>query len=259
MKQLSEMKWNEFETMSESDAVGLADEVCSVKQHQVYFIEAGGYFGLIALVFKNGHNIKYAADSELHHRGYSKEKTKNIILKGMKKKLFTDQELEDGSAVVDYETYQAASYYVRNYYILRFNYESAFYIPNGHTAAENKAREDSLKGLVYNPYSFCYMNASDAAVSSATQKGMLEAIESAWDEIQKSNTAALKKAFLREMYNHEYSINLDPDRETLAAFGLPWNFKSDNVDDMLSYLKYNDDQKRAYYEAARECLKNSNY
>ena len=77
-KKLSEMKWNEFEAMSESDAVRLADEVCSVKQHQIYFIEAGGYFGLVALVFKNGHNIKYAADSELHHRGYSKEKTRTL-------------------------------------------------------------------------------------------------------------------------------------------------------------------------------------
>ena len=43
MKQLSEMKWNEFETMSESDALGIADEVCNVKQHQIYFIESGGF------------------------------------------------------------------------------------------------------------------------------------------------------------------------------------------------------------------------
>ena len=259
MKQLSEMKWDEFESMNESDAVSVADEVCSVKQHQIYFIEAGGYFGLIALVFKNGHNIKYAADSELHHRGHSKKEVKKIILKGMERALFTDDEMLSGSAVVNYDTYQAVKHYITNYYVLRYNYISAFYISNGHTAAENKAREDSLKGLVYNPYSFCYMSKKDASWCVNAQRQMLEATEAAWSEAQREDVNKLKNAFLHEMFNHEYSINWDPDRETLSAFGLPWNFKSDSVDDMLTYLKYNDDQKRAYYEARRECLNTSNY
>lgn len=259
MKKLEEMIWSDFENMTESDAVYFSEDHQTVKDHRVYFIEAGGYFGLIALVFKRGRNIKYAADSELHHRGHSKTEVKRIILKGLERALFTDDEMLSGSAVVDYETYQAVKHYIINYYGLRYNYISAFYISNGHTAEENRQREESLKGLVYNPYSFCYMSKKDASWCINAQRQMLEATEAAWSEAQREDVNKLKKAFLREMYNHEYAISWDPDRETLSAFGLPWNFKSNSVDDMLTYLKYNDDQKRAYYEAARECLKNSNY
>lgn len=63
----------DIETLTEAQAAEMAIEAATVKGHQVYFVDFGGYFGYSVLVFADGHYIKYANDYELHHSGKSRD------------------------------------------------------------------------------------------------------------------------------------------------------------------------------------------
>ncbi len=62
-----------IEALTENEARDLAVEHVILKEHDIYFVDFGGYFGYSYLVFKDGHSIHYANDYELHHKGKSKE------------------------------------------------------------------------------------------------------------------------------------------------------------------------------------------
>lgn len=73
MKNLNEMGIYDIEAMTEQEASNNASEEMSIKGHQIYFVNFGGYFGYSCLVFKNGKQIKYCNDYQLHHNGKTPE------------------------------------------------------------------------------------------------------------------------------------------------------------------------------------------
>ena len=106
----------DIEALTEEQAAAMAIETASVKGHQVYFVDFGGYFGYSVLVFADGHHIKYANDYELHHKDKSRDELQKFYLSSLSRKLFTADEME---TVSDYQDKQAKEYYIRNYYGLR--------------------------------------------------------------------------------------------------------------------------------------------
>ena len=47
----------EIEDLTEAQAAAMATESEIIKEHQIYFIDFGGYFGYSALVFADGQQI----------------------------------------------------------------------------------------------------------------------------------------------------------------------------------------------------------
>lgn len=76
----------DIEALTETQAAAMAIESVTVKGHQVYFVDFGGYFGYSALVFADGHYIKYANDYELHHQGKSRDELREFYLDSLSKK-----------------------------------------------------------------------------------------------------------------------------------------------------------------------------
>lgn len=56
----------------------MAEEVETIKDHTVYFVDFGGYFGFSACVCAEGQHIRYANDYELHHKGKSRDELREI-------------------------------------------------------------------------------------------------------------------------------------------------------------------------------------
>lgn len=110
------------------DAKELAIESMEIKEHECFFVDFGGYFGYSVLVFKNGKHVHYVDDFELHHtykvKESGKEALKQWYIKSLNRKLFTDIELIE--TVINYDEYERKNYFLRNYYIMRFDYISIF-------------------------------------------------------------------------------------------------------------------------------------
>jgi hypothetical protein len=59
------------------------------------------------------------------------------------------------------------------------------------------------------------------------------------------------KAFLYEMYNHEYAISWQGDWEVIRCFA---NVDGYSADDMLPKTGWSDEIKRAYRDASRKAM-----
>ena len=59
----------EIESIDQATASAMAQGHEIIKDHDVYFVDFGGYFGYSALVFAEGRHIYHANDYALHHRG----------------------------------------------------------------------------------------------------------------------------------------------------------------------------------------------
>ena len=248
-------EWNikEIESLSEDKAKEMAIETMVIKSHNIYFVDFKGYFGYSALVFKNNHQIYHANDYELHWSSLKgeREKLKEQFIKGLNRKLYTEEEL--GEPIKDYDDYTAKAYYLRNYYILQIDYITAWCIGD----KEQEELKKKVKDMVFNPISFCYVNKKDVPFCKR-QAELLCKLETLKDESEKSFDY-MKDAFLKEMYNHEYCINWDADVDTLSAFGnipreVTWN--SDyTLNDLFDALKFTDTQREAYKAARRQYYK----
>ena len=115
---------HDIEALTEKQAAEMATETETIKDHQIYFVDFGGYFGYSALVFADGHHIRHANDYELHHAGKSRDELREFYLDSLSKKLFTADEME---IVRDYQDKQAKEYYIRNYYGMRRDHISMFF------------------------------------------------------------------------------------------------------------------------------------
>ena len=113
---MNEYTIRDIEALTEEQAAAMAIEAAEIKEHRVYFVDFGGYFGYSALVFADGHHIKHADDYELHHAGKSRDELREFYINSLNKKLFTAGEME---TVTDYQDKQAKEYYIRNYYRMR--------------------------------------------------------------------------------------------------------------------------------------------
>lgn len=211
------MTIREIENLTYNDALKLAVETMEIKEHQVIFAECGEYFGYSALVFKNGKHIYYANDYELHHsyivKKSGKEALKQWYIEALNRKLYTDAELLED--VKTYDEYEKKNYFLRNYYIMRYDYVSIFGIGEEAQKAFDEARKIYT---IYDPVSFCYVKDENIV---KTQSKILEHLEKAYEEL-KNNTETFREMVSRELANHEACITCDYE-DALDALGIKFD------------------------------------
>lgn len=246
---MKEYTIRDIEVLTEEQAAKMATEAATIKGHQVYFVDFGGYFGYSALVFADGHHIKHADDYELHHAGKSRAELWEFYLDSLSRKLFTAEDME---TVSDYQDKQAKEYYIRNYYGMRRDHISMFFC--GPDSEREKLRKQT-ETMIFSPVFLAYYDKKDADFVKSGEK-LLSTLEKA--EPQKDNPEYWKGAFLREMFNHEYGINWQADFDVCSCFG---NCSSvENIDDLnalFNACKFSDVQRAAYMAARREYSKKS--
>ena len=113
----------DIEALTEAQAAAMAIESVTVKGHQVYFVDFGSYFGYSALVFADGHHIKYADDYELHHTGKSRDELREFYLTASAKTIHPRRS-ENSKRTT--RNKKAKEYYIRNYYGLHRDHISMF-------------------------------------------------------------------------------------------------------------------------------------
>lgn len=231
----------DIERLTESELASMAEEVDTIKEHTVYFVDFGGYFGFSACVCADGQHIKYANDYELHHEGKNRDELRELYRRTLNNKLFTESELNN---VNSYEDKRAKEYFLRNLYALRRPYVSMFCIG---TAPDTS-------GMVFSPVFMAYYNDVDFVKHGAALMQMLTEAE------QKSVESFdyWKSAFLYEMYNHEYGINWQADFDVCNCFANCSGVKDyTDINELFIVSGFSDIQKAAYREARREYYKKS--
>lgn len=238
-----------IESMTETDAAGMALETMDIKGHTIYLVDFGGYFGYSCLVFLNGHHIKYANDYALHHKGKDRDNLRTLYLEKMHHILFTPEEII--LPLKDYDEYSRREYYLRNYYGMQMNHVSMFQI--WHTKQEEQEYKEKTAKMVFDPVSFAYY---DDAGFVEQHIELFRKLEAAKDTMS-DNFDYWKTAFEYEMNNHEYAINWQADYDTLSAFGTI-HYHGDDGDEITQYfdeLHFTDTQRNAYWAARRDYLR----
>lgn len=257
--------WNSsmIENLTERDAKNMALETLVIKDHNVYFVDFGGYFRYSALVFAEGRHIYYANDYELHHEykgltddgkgiPYTRDELRDLYIRSMNSKLFTEDEIL--GPVSDYSEYYRKGHYLHNYYAMRREHVSIFHYCR--TKEEENSIREKMSKMIYDPYAFAYFNVDDKDFVEH-HKFLFESLQAQEDKLS-DNFDYWKGAFLHEMFNHEYGINWQADFDTLSAFGnLHWEGDDAGPDKYLRQLDMNDTQKRAYYAARSEYFRTS--
>ena len=234
----------DIEALTEAQAAEMAIEAATVKGHQVYFVDFGGYFGYSALVFADGHYIKYANDYELHHKDKNRDELREFYLDSLSKKLFAAEEME---TVRDYQDKRAKEYYIRNYYGLRRDHVSIFFFGSDEEREELKKKKELM---IYSPVFLAYYDKKDSDfVKSGAD--MLHRLTNA--ERQSNPAEYWKSAFLYEMFNHEYGINWQADFDVCSCFGDCSGVRDyTDADELFAACNFSDVQRAAYMAARRE-------
>lgn len=196
------------------EARQMAIETMEIKEHECIFIDFGGYFGYSVLIFKNEKHVYFADDFELHHgyivREQGKEALKQWYIEALNRKLYTDAELLE--EVASYDEYEKKKYFLRNYYIMRYDYVSMFYIGE----KQKKEAEEARKGFdVVNPVSYCYVKDENIV---KTQAEILKHLEASFEKLKKSDET-FREMVAAELANHEACITCDYE-DALDALGL---------------------------------------
>lgn len=249
MIKMKEWTINKIENITENAAQTLAIETLNIKGHNIYFVNFEGYFGYSCLVFKNNHHIYHANDYELHHNGKSSSELRELYIREMNSKLFTEEEIAE--PLKSYDEYRRKADYLHNYYGMQVDYISIFHIVT--TKKEEEERKAKVKNMVYNSIAFAYMD----------DRNFVEHHIELWDELEKARMNCIndyeyqKAAFLYEMYNHEYGINWQADYDTLSAFGnIKWH--EDDLNAYFEELQFTELQKKAYLDARNQYFKEAN-
>lgn len=232
-----------IESIAEAQAKEMSLESVRIKEHNIYFVDFGDTYGYSCLVFKNNHHIHYANDYELHHTGKTREELKQIYIKKMNNRLFTEAEIS--APLKNYGEYTRKSYFLHNYYGMQVDYISIFQL--NPTDEFKKDFKKQTEHMTYNPVSFSYMYDPDFV---AHHIELLAQLEKAKAETS-GNYEYLKKAYLHEMYNHEYGINLQADYDVLRVFG-KIQCHEESMDALETYfreLNFTNVQRRAYLDA----------
>lgn len=246
---MKEYTIRDIEALTEAQAAKMATEAATIKGHQVYFVDFGGYFGYSALVFADGHHIKHADDYELHHAGKSRAELREFYLDSLSRKLFTAEDME---TVSDYQDKQAKEYYIRNYYGLRRDHISMFFC--GPDSERERLRKKT-ETMIFSPVFMAYYDKKDAGFVKIGEK-LLATLENA--EPDKGDSEYWKSAFLREMFNHEYGINWQADFDVCSCFGDCSGVENiDDLNALFDACNFSDVQRAAYMAARREYSKQS--
>lgn len=213
---MKEMNIKEIESLTLEEVKNNALEYMEIKEHDCFFVDFGGYFRYSILVFKDGKHIYHVNDYELHHHWIVKEKGRDGLreyyINEMNEKLYTDAEMMEEPS--SYDEYEKKSYFLRNYYIMRQDYISIFFIG---TDAEREARQREIEKNYpyYNSVSFCYV--SDPEIVN-TQKKYLAILQNAYKHLQ-NNLEVFREMVRKELANHEACITCDYT-DALDALGL---------------------------------------
>lgn len=246
--------WNikEIEALTLAEVIIMNEDDAEINGHDIYFVDFGGYFGYSALVFKDDAHIYYANDYELHHKGKSKDELKAWYMKTLPNKIFADKDLE---VVENYDDYERKDYFLRNYYIQRIPYETAFHIY--HNETEEKEFKKKVKGMFYNPISFCYVE-SKYEEFCKTQAELLEKLKAAKEAASNDNFEYWKNAFLSEMFNHEYGIAWDNDYNVISCFA-SIGYNNNTLEQCFDDAKFTEVQRKAYRAARDEYYKTATF
>lgn len=213
---MKEMNIKEIENLTYEEAVTLALEKLNIKDHDCFIVDFSGYFGYSILVFKNGRHIYHANDYELHHRCLVKEKGRDALreyyINEINEKLFTDAEMMEEP--ISYDEYEKKNHFLRNYYIMRYEHETIFFIGTD-AERENRQKRIEKNYPYYNSVSFCYV--SDPEIIN-TQKKYLEILQNAYKHLQ-NNLEVFREMVRKELANHEACITCDYT-DALDALGL---------------------------------------
>lgn len=247
--------WNidSIQAVTEDKAKELATDTKEYKGHTLYLVNFGGYFGRSVLVFRNGNHIYYANDYELHHDWWVKENPDgnlyDYMVEGITNKLFADT---DYDTIEDYNDYDRKSYYLHNYYAMQTEHESIFAIcPSEEDKAAFKTKTETW---TYDPVGFCYVPNGEFVARHIELMNTLNKAKA-----DKANDYDYYyKAFIYEMYNHEYIINWEADHDTLSAFGnVGWH--DNDLNAYFDELEFTETQRKAYMDARRYVLTKENY
>lgn len=203
---MNEMNITQIEKLTYEEAKNIALENLTIKDHDCFFIDFGGYFGYSVLVFKNGKHIYHANDYELHHHWLVKEKGRDALreyyINEMNEKLFTDTEMMEEPT--SYDEYEKKNHFLRNYYIMRYEHETIFFIGTD-KEREKRNRKIEKKYPYYNPVSFCHV--SDPEIIN-TQKKYLAILRNAYKHF-KNNPKIFREMVRKELANHEACVTCD--------------------------------------------------
>ena len=243
---------NEIEALTLEEVDAMKEGCVEINGHTVYLVDFGGYFGYSALVFKDGAHIYYANDYELHHKGKSKDELKAWYVETLPNKIFKDEDLE---VVENYDDYERKDYFLRNYYIQRIPYETAFHIY--HNETEEKEFKRKIKGMFYNHISFCYVEQKYKEFCK-TQAELLGKLESAKEAASNGSFEYWKDAFLSEMFNHEYGIAWDADYNVISCFA-SIGYNNITLEQCFDDAKFTEVQRKAYRAARDEYYKTAKF
>ena len=236
-----------IESLTEQEAQSIAIEALTVKEHTVYMIDFGGYFKYSAIVFHSGRQIHYANEYELHytHMNYTREELRDRFVERLNNKLFTDEEIT--GPLHSYTEYTAKSYFIRNYYPMRKEYISNFFIG---PESERQRILKKTETMFFSPLASAWFDPKE--------KPFVDHMHALYRSLASVRTAMesdpdyLKTAILYEMYNHEYGINWQGNWDVLSCFG-PIRFNdNDNPDPYFDQLKWTDSQRAAFWAARRQ-------
>jgi hypothetical protein len=245
---MKEWRIDDIHNITEEQAQEMALERKEMKEHNIYFVDFGGYFGFSYLVFKNGHHIYYANDYELHHKHYAnnKEELKEIFINKINNTLFTEEEIAE--PLKKYTEYNNKKHFLHNYYGMRTDYVSIFCC--NPTEQQQAEFERKTKTMTYNPVAFAYMPGAEFVKHHIE---LLNTLNKAKDNMS-NNYEYLKSAYLYEMHNHEYGINWQADYDVLSCFGNV-EYHDGNLQAYFEELNFTELQKQAYLDARKQYFK----
>lgn len=209
---------NKIEGLTYDEAKTMASDEMIIKNHTCLFVDLGEDFGYSVLVFKNQKHIYFANDYELHHKYLIKENGKTEGRKLLKKayiaslnnKLFADEELMGD--VSSYDDYRLKGYFLRNYWIMRFDYLSVW--GNDKELYNQKKPQYPF----FNNVSFCYV-ADKKVVEEANH--ILKNLEKGYEKLKKDKEE-FRKMIAYELSNHEACIT-GTATDALDALGLKFD------------------------------------
>ena len=231
---------SEIERFSSLYIATIADEHHVVKGHDVYMVDLGGRFGFSALVCADGMHLYYANDYQLHHSTKTVDELRDWYLMTMEHKLFTEEELL--APATSYDEQQRKAHYLHNHYAMRRPRVSIFGDAPKWFAAEKSSMFFSPVGFgwYHDKWFVDHMNELHEGMERAT-------------EAMRGNYDYMFKAFVHEMYNHEYPINWQGDWDVINCFTRV-DYADEDTAWYLNQTGWNDEVKRAYIDARAKVM-----
>ena len=234
-----------IESLTESEAQAMAIETLTIKEHTVYMVDFGGYFKYSALVFHSGRHIYYANQYELHFKDYTREALRSRFIEILNNKLYTDEEIT--GPLHSYNEYNAKADFIRNYYPMRREHISNFFIG---PESERQKILKKTESMLFSPLAMAWFEPKERPFVDHMH-ALYRALAAVRTSME-SDPEYLKTAILYEMHNHEYGINWQGNWDVLSCFGPIRYNENDNPLPYFDQLGWTDSQRAAFWSARRQ-------